>query len=237
MATFQFTNGQDPFLHARLEKGEIIYSESNSMVMMDATLDLEGKMNGGFFQSAMRKFTNDNSFFRQKITATRGEGDILLSQRLPGAIMILNVSANANYYLNDGAFLACEQNVDTRAKTQSIGKALFGSTGGFIITEATGQGKLAVGGFGDMFEVEVVAGKDIIIDNNHVVAWDKNLNYNVSISTSKGKGFFGNLLNSQLSGEALVTRFSGNGKVYICSRNKMDFAAWISSLIITKPEN
>ena len=57
-------------------------------------------------------------------------------------------------------------------------------------------------------------------------------NYNISISTSKGKGFFGNLLNSQLSGEAMVTRFSGKGKVYICSRNKLDFAAWVSSLII-----
>ena len=52
------------------------------------------------------------------------------------------------------------------------------------------------------------------------------------IGTSKGKGFFGNLLNSQLSGEAMVTRFSGKGKVYICSRNKLDFAAWVSSLII-----
>lgn len=237
MADFQFTTGQDPFLHVRLIKGETIYSESNSMVMMDATLDLEGKMNGGFFQSVMRKLANDNSLFRQKITATRGGGDILLSQRLPGALMILNVSANTHYYLNDGAFLACDENVLTKVKRQSFGKALFGSTGGFFITEATGTGKLIVGGFGDMFEIEVSEGNDIIIDNNHVVAWDKNLNYSVSISTSKGKGFFGNLLNSQLSGEALVTRFSGKGKVYICSRNKMDFAAWISSLIVTKPEN
>lgn len=237
MAQFQLTTGQDPFLHARLSHGETIYSESNSMVMMDATLDLEGKMNGGFFQSIMRRVANDNSMFRQQIKATRGEGDVLLSQSLPGALMILNVSPYASYYLNDGAFLACESAVNTKVKSQSIGKALFGSTGGFFITEVTGEGLLVVGGFGDIFEINVESGKDIIIDNNHVVAWDKNLDYKVSISTSKGKGFFGNLLNSQLSGEALVTRFSGSGKVYICSRNKMDFAAWISSLITTKTEN
>jgi uncharacterized protein (TIGR00266 family) len=232
MAQFTLTDGQDPFLHVHLNKNEIIYSESNSMVMMDATLDLEGKMQGGFFNSLMRRTANDNSFFRQQIKAVRGDGDVLLSQRLPGSLHILNVDNNNTYNLNDGVFLACEEHVDTTVKSQGIGNSLFGSTGGFFITRASGHGKLVVGGFGDIFEIEVQPGNDIIIDNNHVVAWDEKLNYNISISTSKGKGFFGNLLNSQLSGEAMVTRFSGKGKVYICSRNKLDFAAWVSSLII-----
>lgn len=232
MANFTLTQGQDPFLHVHLKKGEKIYSESNSMVMMDGTLDLTGKMNGGFFQSVMRKMANDETFFRQEIIATRGEGDVLLSQKLPGALKILEISNQQHYNLNDGAFLACEDGVETTVKSQGIGGALFGSTGGFFITKVKGSGKLVVGGFGDIFEIDVNPGNDVIIDNNHVVAWDDMLDYKISISTSKGKGFFGNLLNSQLSGEALVTRFSGQGKVYICSRNKMDFAGWISSLMI-----
>ena len=35
-----------------------------------------------------------------------------------------------------------------------------------------------------------------------------------------GQGFFGSLVNSATSGEGVVLRFSGEGKVLICSRNR-----------------
>jgi uncharacterized protein (AIM24 family) len=38
-----------------------------------------------------------------------------------------------------------------------------------------------------------------------------------------GGGFFGSIVNSVTSGEGLVIRFSGQGKVVICSRNKTIF--------------
>ncbi|EOR6629674.1 AIM24 family protein, partial [Escherichia coli] len=81
MAIFDKTTGQDPFLHISLNKGETIYAESNAMVMMDATLDLEASMQGGFFSSLIRTVANEQSFFRQKVTANRGDGDILLSPK------------------------------------------------------------------------------------------------------------------------------------------------------------
>jgi len=234
MAIFEKTSGQDPFLHISLNKGEIIYAESNAMVMMDATLDLEASMQGGFLSSLVRNFANDQSFFRQKVTAVRGDGDILLSPKFSGNIEVIDVNANNEYYLNDGVHLASEATVKMENKTQSIGKALFGGSGGFIITKASGQGKVAVGSYGDIFELDIDESTPRIIDNNHVVAWSTTLNYELSASTSQKKGIIGNLLNSQLTGEAMITKFSGRGKVYICSRNKIDFAAWIASLLPQK---
>ncbi|HMY82972.1 MAG TPA: AIM24 family protein, partial [Agitococcus sp.] len=55
MAQFTVTGEVDPFLHVSLQQGEKIYCESNSMVMMEDTLDLKGKM-GGFGQALMRSF-------------------------------------------------------------------------------------------------------------------------------------------------------------------------------------
>ena len=40
MAQFTITEGADPFLHVSLQQGEKIYCESNSMVMMEDTLDI-----------------------------------------------------------------------------------------------------------------------------------------------------------------------------------------------------
>ncbi len=229
MAHFTVTGDVDPFLHVSLKRNEKIFCESNAMVMMEATLDLKGKMTGGLGSALMRRFANDESFFQQHIEATRGDGDCLLSPTLPGAIEVLEVGSKS-YKITDGAFVAAESGVNLNVRTQGLGSALFGQTGGFFICEATGVGKLAVSGFGSSFVLDVEAGKDIIIDNAHVVAWDSNLHHEISVATSNS-GLLGQLVNSVTSGEGMVLKFSGTGKVIICSRNRANFASWLLKLI------
>lgn len=225
MAQFTVTGEVDPFLHVSLQSGEKIYCESNAMVMMESNLELKGKMTGGLGSALMRTFANGESFFQQHIEAVRGAGDCLLSPVLPGAIQVLDVGTTS-YMITDGAFVAAESGVSLKVRTQSLGTALFGDTGGFFICEATGFGKLAVAGMGSSFTLDVEPGKDIIIDNAHVVAWDSTLRHEVSVTTSGG-GFMGRLVNSLTSGEGMVLKFSGKGKVVICSRNKENFISWL----------
>ena len=82
-----------------------------------------------------------------------------------------------------------------------------------------------------MNELEVEPGKDAIIDNSHVVCWDSTLRYESSVTTgSTGGGIggmIGNMITSQTSGEGIVLRFSGNGKIHICSRNRTGFLEWM----------
>jgi uncharacterized protein (TIGR00266 family) len=196
------------------------------MVMMESTLDLKGKMTGGFGSAFMRRFTNGESFFQEHIEAVRGAGDCLLSPMLPGAIEVLDVGM-LRYMMSDGAFVAAESGVNLNVRTQNIGSALFGQTGGFFLCEATGSGKLVVSGFGSSFVLDVEPGKDIIIDNSHVVAWDSSLHYEISLTTQNSGGIFGQLVNSLTSGEGMVLKFSGKGKVIVCSRNRDNFLSWI----------
>lgn len=176
MATFTVTGDVDPFLHVSLHQGERIYCESGAMVMMEDTLDLSGKMAGGLGGALMRHFTNGESFFQQHIEATRGDGDCLLSPVLPGTIQVLEVGTT-QYLLSDGALVAAESGIDLRVRTQSLGNALFAQSGGFFIMEASGKGQLAVSGMGSGFILEVAPGKEVVIDNAHVVAWDSQLHY------------------------------------------------------------
>ncbi|CAN7298215.1 MULTISPECIES: TIGR00266 family protein [Duganella] len=225
MPKFSITGDIDPFLHVSLAHGEKIYCESDAMVMMEAALDLKGKVTGGIGAAIMRRFANGESFFQQHIEAVRGEGDCLLAPRLPGAMQILDVGQQ-QYMLSDGAFVAATSSVELKVRTQSLGNALFAQSGGFFITETAGVGQVAVSGFGSMSQLDVTPGRDVIIDNSHVVAWDSALRYEISVTTGGSSGFLSNLVNSQTSGEGMVLRFSGQGKILICSRNGAAFQAW-----------
>jgi uncharacterized protein (TIGR00266 family) len=225
MPVFTVTGDVDPFLHVALKRGETIYCESDAMVMMEAPLDLKGKMKGGLGSALMRTFANGESFFQQHIEAARGDGDCLLSPTLPGAMQVVDVEPR-HYIISDGAFVAASSGVDLKVRTQSLGNALFAQSGGLFVTETGGSGQLVVSGFGSMSMLDVEPGKDVIIDNAHVVCWDSSLRYEISVTTGTSGGFLGNLVNSQTSGEGMVLRFSGQGKVYVCSRNRAAFRAW-----------
>jgi uncharacterized protein (TIGR00266 family) len=230
MPTLTVTGEIDPFLHVSLRRGETIFCESDAMVMMEDTLDLTSSAQGGILQAAMRRLANGESFFQQRIEAKRGDGDCLLSPVLPGSIQILDVGPK-QYYLSDGAYVAATADVQVTARMQNLGTALFGSTGGFFIGQTSGKGQVAVNGLGSLFMIDVQQDRDVVIDNGHVVAWDSTLDYKISAATAKGKGLLNDLVNSVTSGEGIVLRFHGNGKVLLCSRNAQNFLAWIASKV------
>jgi uncharacterized protein (TIGR00266 family) len=219
MPEFTITGDIDPFLHVSLRKGEKIFCESDAMVMMEAPLQVKGQLRGGLGRALVRRLANDESLFQQEIEAVSDDGDCLLSPALPGAIELLDVAPGSDFILSDGSFLAAESGVEVRARLNNLGGAMFGGTGGFVVMEATGQGKLAVSGFGSIFTLEVTPERETVVDNNHVVAWSSNLGFDVGMPRTGG-GFFGNIVNSVTSGEGLVIRFRGQGKVAICSRNR-----------------
>ncbi|MBL8485320.1 MAG: TIGR00266 family protein [Rhodocyclaceae bacterium] len=226
MPQFSITGDVDPFLHVALRKGESISCESDAMVMMEDTLDLTGRMQGGLMQAVMRRFANGESFFQQHIQAVRGDGDCLLSPNLPGAMEVLDIGA-VQYCVADESYVAATDGVQVTAQMQNIGTALFGGTGGFFIGRSSGSGQLVVSGFGSIFSLEVTPAKNVIIDNGHIVAWDSSLRHEVAATTSSSQGLLGNLVNSVKSGEGIVLKFSGRGRVIVCSRNRSGFLTWL----------
>lgn len=150
---------------------------------------------------------------------------MLLAPNLPGDVRILDIGAS-QYLLTDGAFLASTEDVALETRSQGIGRALLGNSGGLFIMGTKGQGQLAVSGFGSIRELEVTPDRPITIDNGHLVAWESTLDYELSLNTARS-GFFGKLVHSQTTGEGIVLKFRGHGRVIVCSRNKGGFLDWI----------
>lgn len=225
MVQFIVDGEDDPLLRVVLEKGDVVATESNAMVAMDRSLSLRGKTRGGLLSSITRKLLNEESFFQQQLAAENRGGEALLAPNLPGGILVLPVG-RSQYAIADGCWLASTAGVGLEMTTQGIGKAVFGGNGGFFVMKTSGEGEVVVSGFGSLRAVEVTPDRPINVDNGHVVAWDAGLSYELTINASRS-GLLGKLVQSQISGEKMMLKFSGAGKVIVCSRNKGTFVDWI----------
>ena len=63
--------------------------------------------------------------------------------------------------------------------------------------------------------LDVTPGEPLVVDNEHVVAWEADLEYHIEVAS----GMFG-----FTTGEGLVNTFNGSGRVYIQTRNLANLA-------------
>ncbi len=211
-------------LQVQLEQGECVKAESGAMVTMDSTIDVEGKAEGGILKGFGRMLAGE-SFFFQTLVANRGAGTATLAPTTVGGIVPLRLDGGAYNVQKDG-FLAASNGINIDTKMQNLSKGLV-SGEGFFILKVHGNGVVFVSSYGAVHEIDIPAGKEVIIDNGHLVAWSESVNYKIE-KASKG------WISSITSGEGLVCRFTGPGKVYIQTRNPMSFADWIAKMLPAK---
>ena len=75
-----------PVVQVEMQKGESLQAESDAMIAMSPTIDVEGKTSGGIMGGLMRKMLTGESFFMQQLVASRGAGRVLIGHPLPGGI-------------------------------------------------------------------------------------------------------------------------------------------------------
>ena len=218
-----------PVVECKLDRGERIKAESDAMIAMDSTIDVEGKMQGegvgGILKGLARKFLADESFFFQELIAKRGPGTVLFGHALPGGIMDVELDGSYGLMVQKNGFLASTQNINVDTKMQNLSRGLL-SGEGFFILHINGSGTVFISSYGVIHPINLEAGQEVIIDNGHLVAWPDYMEYNVEKASS-------GWVSSFTSGEGLVCRFKGPGVVLIQTRNPGSFGDWIRSSIPT----
>lgn len=224
------SNMQFPLVEIVLERGETAYIQRGSMIYHTPSVSLNTKLNarggsglGKFMGAIGRAMTSGESMFITEAISSADDGKLALAPSMPGQVIALELGAK-QYRLNDGAFLALDGSAQYKMERQSVGRALFGGQGGFFVMTTEGQGTLLVNSFGSIKKLELTGGS-ITIDNAHVVAWSKDLNYNIHLEN----GF----LQSIGTGEGVVNTFTGYGEIYVQSLNIETFAQVIGSHIVT----
>ncbi len=222
--------GAFPLVIVDLGNGEEIKTESGAMVYHNGKVLLEGKMNsngstgiGGLLKAAARSMVSGEGFFITTAKGTASDGLIALAPASIGGIKELKVGTS-KWCVNDGAFLACDSSVTYNMKRQSVGRAIFSGTGGLFVMETAGEGTMLVNAFGDLVEIDLDGSAPFIVDNDHVVAWESTLKYNIKSAS----GLFG-----FKTGEGLVNEFIGSGKLFIQTRNVSSLATMLRPFIPT----
>lgn len=215
--------GSYAMARVKLKHGQTIKAESDAMVAMSPTVDVQGKLEGGVLGALGRKFLTGESAFFQTLTANRGDGEVLLAPSTPGDIQILDLNGSNFFFVQKEGFLAGDASLNIETASQGIIKGLLSGEGIFI-QRISGIGKLVVSSFGAIHKLTLAPNEMMVVDNAHLVAWSGSVSYEV-VRASKG------IINTLTSGEGLVCNVRGPGDMYIQSRNKGSFGAWISQFL------
>src|SRR5690606_24744550 len=193
----------------QLEAGESIVAEGGAMVGMSPHLSLETRSAG--LMKGLKRMLGGESFHRNTFHAKDRPGELLLAQPLCGDLGLLDLSEGP-YLIQSQSYVASTPDAQIETKVGGL-RSLFAGEG-FFLLEATGSGQVLVGAFGGIQELRCEG--SLIVDTGHLVAWDASLRYQAERATHS-------LLGSFFSGEGLVCRLEGQGRVLIQTRNPMEF--------------
>lgn len=212
-----------PLVKCELQRGEKLKAESDAMVAMSATLDINGAMNGGIIGGLARRMLTGESFFFQTIEATRGDGSVLLGHPAPGGIIDVELDGSYSLRVQKTGFLAATDSIQVDTTMQNLAQGLF-SREGFFVVKISGRGTVFLSSYGAIHAINLADNEEYIVDNGHLVAWPDYMNYKIE-KASNG------WISSFMSGECLVCRFRGPGVVLIQTRNPASFRQWLGTTL------
>ena len=197
------------FLTVTLPQGRTLKVEAGAMATQDTNIRMKTKMRGG-----IGRFLTGESLFLNEFTAESGPGEIGIAPASPGDIEHVYLD-NDTVFLQSSGYVASDPSVVIETKWQGFVKGFFSGESLFLV-KCSGTGDLWFNTYGGMFAVDVEG--EYVVDTGHVVAFTSGLDYRVS-KVGGYKALF-------LSGEGLVCRFSGKGRVWIQTRQVPRFARW-----------
>jgi uncharacterized protein (TIGR00266 family) len=206
-----------------LSSGEQIRTEAGAMVSKTTNIDMrtEKATRGSILKSLKAAFLGGESFWMNIFSVNSGKGELRLAPTLPGDIELTELKDNT-IYVQSTSFLAAETTVVLDTKFQGLKGFISGESLFFL--KLSGRGKVLLSSYGGIEKKKVHDA--FIVDTGHIVAFEETLNYEIRK--------FGGWKNFFLGSEGLVARLSGEGHVWIQSRNVPVLGHWLRSVLPPK---
>lgn len=198
------------YLTINVPAGKMVKVEAAAMAGMDTNMEMKTKLKGGF-----NRFLSGESLFINEFTAKKGNAEIQIAPASPGDIDHVYLD-NESIFLQNSAFVASGSEIEVQSKWQGFTKGFFSGEKFFLI-KCTGKGDVWFNSYGGIISIDVNG--SYVVDTGHIVAFTEGLNYSIS-SVGGYKSLF-------FSGEGLVCRFSGTGRVWIQTRKLQPFLSWL----------
>jgi len=201
-------------LSVMLQPGYEFKSRPGAMVTMQGSVQVKGNLKFSFKKAMTGGEMSESTF--------TGPGEVLLAPEIWGDIFPITITPDQTqpWCVGRGGYLASTRDVKRIAKSQGMKQGFF-SGEGFFVHQVTGNGILFVQSLGAILERDLRLGEELIVDNGHLVAWT----CPYTIERIQAGGFFSGLH----TGEGLICRFQGPGKILLQTRNPEALSDWIMS--------
>lgn len=197
-------------LRLQLQANQTVLVESGAMAAMDPWIKMKSRMQGGLMKGLGRMLSGE-SLFISEFTAEGKPGELYVSPAIPGDIRHYALTGNHALMIQSSGFVASSPTVEIDSKFQGF-KGFFSGESLFLL-RATGRGDIWFSSYGAILEIPVNG--NYIVDTGFIVAFEETLQYNVEmLGGLSWKG----MKTGFLGGEGLVCRFSGQGRVWVQSR-------------------
>lgn len=216
-------------LRVDLAPGQTLVAEAGAMVARHQHVQMAVKLNAsaaaGFIATLkaivialIRKLVGGETFIVNHFSAAQ-TGSVWLAPAMAGHISHRRMNGE-KLVLSAGAYLAHVGNLEINTKFGGL-KGILAKEGAFWL-EVSGVGDLWFTSYGGIEAVDIT--QPFMVDNGHIVGYEGNLSFTIK---SAGGGMMGLMA----SGEGLVCEFTGQGRVYLQSRNLSSLVSWLSPLL------
>ena len=188
--------------------GRTLKVEASAMAYMDSSLKIETTFSGGF-----KRLVSGEKLFIAEYTAVKEDAAMGIAPGSPGEVAHVYLE-NETFYIQNSAFLAASPSLEISVEFQGF-KGFFSGEKLFMI-KVSGSGDLWFNTYGGLLTLDVT--DEYVVDTGYIVAFTAGLSYTVRSVAGLKSLFF--------SGEGLVCRFKGEGRVWIQTRLAPAFVRW-----------
>lgn len=195
--------GKYPVLRCFLNKGEKIITNSENMSWMTDKMDYSINSGGGFQRSIGRNF-NGEGLFQNTYKALADHQEVAFTPSGPGEIVPIQMDGYTKIIAQKNTFLASESSV----VFNTIFNKKLPNGQSFILQEFSGKGNLFLESHGSMVQHILKYGVSIIVDQENLLLFDSEVNYELT----KIKGIKNSLFGNE---EFFLIKLTGPGKVVL----------------------
>ncbi|MCE2788277.1 MAG: TIGR00266 family protein [Saprospiraceae bacterium] len=218
---FRILGEEMQMVEIELDPGETVIAEPGGMLMMDDSIDMQtifgdgAQENQGFMGKLMgagkRLLTGENLFMTAYTQTGVGKGRISFASPYPGKIIPVDLTQyEGKLICQKDAFLCAAKGTMVGIEfSRKLGRGFFGGEG-FIMQKLEGDGMAFIHAGGYIIEKELRAGERLRVDTGCLVAFTRNVDYDIV--------FVKGIKNALFGGEGLFfATLTGPGKVWIQS--------------------
>lgn len=197
--------------------GEAVMVERHAMAAMSAGLSVKVTTAGSVVKAAARTaFGGEQLVFGVYRAEVEGAW-VAVAPRYPGDIASVTLEPGETLIAEAGSLLAFAEDVEVGLRYAGLrGVAL---REGVSYLKLTGSGDVLLASYGGVERIDLGTDDELMVDSGHLVAFSDGMDMGVATA--------GGVSASVLTGEGLVFRFGGPGKVFIQTRAEVQLRSWL----------